>query len=172
LEQLLSCLRQGSYLHVYGDDALIGRIKEIQYQFHTTSPSYPILASLELARAQAVVEGSDQIENALQLAARIRQEINNDLMLAGYRINESAELVDEYTWIDPLRISIGVSGLGVNVKTVKDYLFSNHGVCVNHVTGTALLVNIHIGIDEASVLRLLCGLRQFAQMTDTQYAAA
>src|SRR5262249_23090539 len=53
----LSAMRQGSYIHLHGDEALIRKFKETQFAFHTTSPSYPILASLELARAQAVSEG-------------------------------------------------------------------------------------------------------------------
>jgi arginine/lysine/ornithine decarboxylase len=158
----LSCLRQGSYLHIHGEH-VVQRIKEVQYQFHTTSPSYPILASLELARAQAVLEGADQIERALQLAARIRKDISTDAVLAGYRINESRELLDVWTRIDPLRISIDVGRLADNARAVKDYLFANHGVCITHVTGTALLANIHIGINETSVQRLLHGLRSFAR---------
>jgi arginine/lysine/ornithine decarboxylase len=159
----LSCLRQGSYLHIHGDEALIRRIKEIQYQLHTTSPSYPLLASLELARAQAVTEGQDRIDNALRLANHIRRQIENDPALAGYRVNESNDLVDDWTRIDPLRISIDVCRLAASAKTVREFLFAHHGVCVNHVTTSALLANIHIGINEASVERLLNGLRQFAQ---------
>jgi arginine/lysine/ornithine decarboxylase len=159
----LSCLRQGSYLHVHGDDGLIQRVKDTQYQFHTTSPSYPILASLELARAQAVTEGLGRIDNALRLAGLLRQEINNDPALAGYRVNESSELLDGYTRVDPLRVSIDVRRLADSARAVKDFLFANHGVCVNHVTGTALLAHIHIGISEASLRRLLRGLRHFAR---------
>jgi arginine/lysine/ornithine decarboxylase len=161
----LSCVRQGSYLHIHGDEALIQRIKEVQYQFHTTSPSYPILAALELARAQAATEGRGQIENALRLANLIRHQITGDPALRGYRINESGQLVDEYTRIDPLRLSIDVRQFADNAKVVKDFLFANHGVCINHVTGSALLANIHIGINEASVQRLLDGLRQCARST-------
>jgi arginine/lysine/ornithine decarboxylase len=160
----LSCLRQGSYLHIHGAAEMIQRIKEVQYQFHTSSPSYPILASLELARAQAVSEGSDQIANALRLANQVRTAIQNDPALAGYRIHESSALRDDYTWIDPLRISLDVRGLTDNARVVKDFLFAHHGVCLNHVTGTALLAHIHIGINEASVRRLLHGLRHFAQV--------
>src|SRR5262249_36564278 len=137
--------------------------KEVQYQLHTTSPSYPILASLELARAQAVAEGAEQIEHALRLAERIRSAIRNDPALAGYRVNESTELLDDCTWIDPLRISIDVGRLADRARTVRVFLFLDHGVSLNHVTCTALLANIHIGIDEAGVERLLHGLRHFAQ---------
>jgi arginine/lysine/ornithine decarboxylase len=168
----LSCLRQGSYLHIHGDEELIRRVKEVQYQFHTTSPSYPILASLELARAQAVSEGYDRIDNALKLACLLRQEIHNDPELAAYRINESSELLDDCTWIDPLRISIDVGRVANNAPAVKDFLFVNHDVCVNHVTGTALLANIHIGIAEASVQRLLGGLRHYARGARREETAA
>jgi arginine decarboxylase len=159
----LSCLRQGSYLHIHGDPMLIQRIKDVQYQLHTTSPSYPLLAALELARAQAVTEGQEQIDHALHLANRVRQEIRTDPALAGYRVNESEKLLDWWTRIDPLRISIDVRRVADNAKMVREFLFTNHGVCVNHVTGSALLANIHIGIDETSVQRLLQGLRHFAR---------
>jgi arginine/lysine/ornithine decarboxylase len=161
----LSCLRQGSYLHVHGDDAVARRVKEVQYQLHTTSPSYPLLAALELARAQAVAEGEERIENALHLAASIRQAIRTDPKLAAYGVNESAEMLDGWTWIDPLRISIDVRRLGVCARDVKEYLFARHGLYINHVTGTALLAHVHIGVDQAAVERLLDGLRSFTPTT-------
>jgi arginine/lysine/ornithine decarboxylase len=159
----LSAMRQGSYIHLHGDEALIRKFKETQFAFHTTSPSYPILASLELARAQAVSEGFDQIDNALRLARRIREEVQGDPDLAVYTLNESSELVDACTLLDPLRISIDVGRVTDNVKAFKEFLFAEHGVCVNHVTRTAFLVNVHIGVSETGVQRLLRGMRQFAR---------
>jgi arginine/lysine/ornithine decarboxylase len=159
----LSCLRQGSYLHVHADDETVRRLQAAQYQLHTTSPSYPLLASLELARAQAVAEGAERIENCLRLADTLRRALRHDPDLEGYRVNESRELVDASTRIDALRISIDVRNVAESATAVREYLFAEHGVCVNHVTATALLVNVHIGIDVVSLERLLAGMRDFAR---------
>lgn len=53
----MSALRQGSYLHLIGDGEAQERAAEALFQHHTTSPSFPVLASLDLARLQAETEG-------------------------------------------------------------------------------------------------------------------
>ncbi|GGW62186.1 hypothetical protein GCM10010381_54110 [Streptomyces xantholiticus] len=59
-----SALRQGSYLHLIGADEVQERAAQELFQLHTTSPSRPAPAGLDLARAQVTSEG----ERLVQLA--------------------------------------------------------------------------------------------------------
>ncbi len=65
-------LRQGSYVHLLASPdrlpQLSADVSAAVYRVHTTSPSLPILASLDLARAHAVAEGEHLVERALTLA--------------------------------------------------------------------------------------------------------
>jgi arginine/lysine/ornithine decarboxylase len=151
----LSALRQGSYIHVHGDDHVIRAVKDAQFTYHTTSPSYPILASLELARAQAVAEGEALVGRALDLAGRIRRAFHEEPALSVYRVNESDELKRAYVRVDPTRISIDVSSVTQDVRAFQAALFHRYGIFVNSITDTSLLLNVHIGITPASVDRLL-----------------
>jgi arginine/lysine/ornithine decarboxylase len=158
----LSALRQGSYVHALGDAELFDRLEKAQFGFHTTSPSYPILASLELARAQAVLEGAERIEKALSFAETIRTAIATDPRLTGYGVNDSPSLRARDVLIDPLRVSIHVGGQVGSSHALKRFLIEEFDVYVNHVTATSCLFNIHLGVSEPSVHRLLMGLREFA----------
>jgi arginine/lysine/ornithine decarboxylase len=168
----LSAMRQGSFIHLYGDTKDIESLRSAQCAIDTTSPSIPILASLELARAQAVLEGKDLITRALRRADRVRLQIQSDPQLASYFINESLEYLDEWTRIDPLRLSINCSRVCDDPKSLKTWLFDRSNVYINYATPTSVLLNIHIGITDEAVDQLLDGLRTFAVERATEDSAA
>jgi arginine/lysine/ornithine decarboxylase len=159
----LSALRQGSYIHIHGDKHIIKTVRETQYAYHTTSPSYPILASLELARAQAAVEGADRIEKLLHETRRLRHALATDPQLQGYFINESTRLRAAGVTIDPLRISVNVSNLTSDVHAFKRFLLDRHAIYISSTTATSFLLNIHLGLDEACIDQLLEALSDFVR---------
>jgi arginine/lysine/ornithine decarboxylase len=158
----LSALRQGSYVHALGDHRTFELLEAAQFGLHTTSPSYPILASLELARAQAVTEGAGRIDLALRLAQRVRDAVASEPGLATYRVNDSPVIRSPDVRLDPLRLSLRVDGRPGSAHALKRFLIEEFDLYVNHATATSCLFNIHLGIGEASVQRLLLGLREFA----------
>ncbi len=82
----MSAARQGSYLHAVGDPDLLARVAVALYGRHTTSPSIPILASLDLARAHAESDGRRLVQRAIDLAATLRSTIEHDPALSGCRV--------------------------------------------------------------------------------------
>lgn len=66
IHKSLSGIRQASLIHVHGSKKKSEQIESVKYTMHTTSPSYPILCSIELARAQATLEGEQMIEQSLR----------------------------------------------------------------------------------------------------------
>ncbi len=66
----LFCLRQASIIHCRGTRSLPDRIETAKYRIHTTSPSYPIIASLDAAQAVMAGHGSE-------LAAHARDLVSN-----------------------------------------------------------------------------------------------
>ena len=74
----LTSFRQGSMIHVH--DADFERIAHDAfhqaYLAHTsTSPNYPILASLDLGRRQVELEGYELVQGALELSLILRERV-------------------------------------------------------------------------------------------------
>ena len=157
----LSCLRQASMIHYCGDTELGARLKLSRFKFHTTSPSYPILASLDLARAQMQEEGEALLIRASTLSTYFCQEIKNLWHMTDNLINETMPPANPFVYAhnDPTKVSINVDELGISAYDVKDKLFLNHGIYVNRITDTSLLFNFHIGITAGATENLLRALQ-------------
>ena len=76
----LTSLRQGSMIHVFDQD-FGQKVEETfheAYMAHTsTSPNYQILASLDLGRRQAALEGFELVQKQVEYAMRLRDAIDN-----------------------------------------------------------------------------------------------
>ncbi|WP_086822911.1 arginine decarboxylase [Streptomyces sp. NRRL B-24572] len=158
----MSALRQGSYLHLIGDGEAQERTAQALFQHHTTSPSWPVLASLDLARLQAETEGETLLGRSLGLASTLRVELATDPRLSAYRplgpdghLTDAAQLVSD----DPTRVLVDISALGITAADFRRMLFDEYALYVARESGDAVLFHIHIGVDEATLLRLLDALR-------------
>lgn len=162
----MSAARQGSYLHVVSDATMVARVASILYGRHTTSPSIPILASLDLARAHAQSDGARLLQYELDLAEKIRATIADDARLAQYRtasfpVTDSAH--GRYFVPDPTKVLIDVTGLGIEGDEARLRLFHDYGIYVSRTVPRGFLANLHIGISDADVNRLLGALRSIAR---------
>ena len=83
----LTSLRQGSMIHVFDQD-FGQKVEETfheAYMAHTsTSPNYQILASLDLGRRQAALEGFELVQKQVENAMRLRDAIDNHPLLSKY----------------------------------------------------------------------------------------
>src|SRR6202042_1482377 len=84
----LTSLRQGSMIHVFDQD-FGQKVEETfheAYMAHTsTSPNYQILASLDLGRRQAALEGFELVQKQIENAMRLRDAVDNHPLLSKYR---------------------------------------------------------------------------------------
>ncbi|MFD7718877.1 arginine decarboxylase [Streptomyces sp. NPDC059814] len=158
----MSALRQGSYLHLMGDGELRERVAQSLFQHHTTSPSWPVLASLDLARLQAETEGEALLDRSLNLARTLRAEIRSDPRLSAFRVlgpeghlTDPALLVHE----DPTRVLVDIGALGITAAEFRRILFDEYALYVARESGDAVVFHVHIGVDEGTLLRLLDALR-------------
>lgn len=146
-----SCLRQGSLILVHGDAALVERLKNARYRLHTTSPSHPILAAIDLARAQLVLEGEDMTDRADTIATSLAESIDTDPRLSAYRINRThlPAAVASYVRLDRTKVSIDLGKLPYGPGDFKQRLHDDFGIWVRRSTANAILLNVHVGIDTA-----------------------
>ena len=140
-------LRQGSYVHVLGSPALRADVDAAVYRVHTTSPSLPIVASLDIARAHAVAEGERLVDRAIVLANRIR-----DLAHAtpGLDVRGPIEAVGSAYLLDPMKVHVDL-GTPERAHTARRDLFDDYGIFVSRQDGPTLLFTVHIGVTPEQV---------------------
>jgi len=157
----MSALRQASYIHCVGEDDLGPMLRTARYRLHTTSPSYPILGSLDLARAQMATDGRHLTERCVRLSRLVADTIRTDPALSGFAVNDTPLhlTVAAYARIDPTKLSLDVSRLPASPLHVRDLLYREHRLYVNRYTTTSLLLNFHIGVDDDDAKALLEALR-------------
>jgi arginine decarboxylase len=83
----LTCLRQGSMIHVFDQDFQQKAADTFHeaYMTHTsTSPNYQILASLDVGRRQVELEGFELVKKQLEMAMVLRERVANHPLLAKY----------------------------------------------------------------------------------------
>ncbi len=82
----LNALTGAAYLHVCGDTIDIKRVRRSLSSFQTSSPSYPVAASADAARAELaearydnIIDECRQFREAIERAARIKVLNNDDI---------------------------------------------------------------------------------------------
>jgi arginine decarboxylase len=181
----LTSLRQGSMIHVFDQD-FGQKVEETfheAYMAHTsTSPNYQILASLDLGRRQAALEGFELVQKQVEYAMRLRDAVDNHPLLRKYmRCLTTADLIpaqfrpsgigqplrsglknmqmawrtDEFA-LDPSRITIYIGATGIDGDTFKRvYLMDRHGVQINKTSRNSVLFMTNIGTTRSSVAYLI-----------------
>jgi arginine decarboxylase len=92
----MSALRQGSMILVWDDDFHVveGCFTEAFLAHTSTSPNQQIIASLDVARRQMELEGYELTMRSVEIAFRIRREINTHPLISKYfHIATPAEMV-------------------------------------------------------------------------------
>jgi arginine/lysine/ornithine decarboxylase len=168
----LYALRQASYLHYLADADFAERLRVARFRIHTTSPSYAILASLDLARAQMEVCGEALVRRCVVLALIIQEAIINDDSLSGYEINplDLSSPFDDYAMLDPTKVSVRITHLPLSGAELRERLFIEYGVYISRCTHNSILLNLHIGLDESNVAQLLMALRSIQAAIERQCA--
>lgn len=144
--KLLGSLTQTSMLHVQGDRVDYHRIRQMHQILMSTSPNYIFLASLDMARHQAATEGQALMSRTLELARRLRSELNR---IPGIRSPYLADMEGAFS-LDETKVIIDVAGLGLNgIDAEKE--IRELGIEVELVKGHHMLVLITLGDSESSI---------------------
>lgn len=157
----IATMRQASMIHYIGTSVETA-LRNAKFRLHTTSPSYPILLSLDLARAQMQASGRELVDRAILNAATFRDTIAGDAGLSLFTVNDSrvACANEHHVYLDPTKISINLSSLRMPPKEVRAALYNDHNIYVNRFTETSLLFNFHIGISAEMTGALIDALRE------------
>lgn len=190
----LSCLRQGSMIHVY-DEQFESIRENFTHAFMlnlTTSPNYQILATMDLARRQIELEGYELTQHAVELSMVFRQSVNNDPTIVKYfralgpselipesfrksKVKSGYKAVEDWVtveraWkkddavVEPTRVLISVKYPLTNGFEMKRILMDQYGIQINKASVNTILIQFNIGTRRGSVAYFLGCLSRISSM--------
>jgi len=151
------------------------RFQEYFNMHASTSPQYAMLASLDVARMQASMEGFARLDVALKLAEKLRQAIN---AMAGFRVLEASEiwapeLAEDNIGFDPTKLTVDLRGSRYTGDQLQTKLLEEYHIQVEKYTEHTVSFLITIGTTESKVERLLAALNAIVATTEvTSYEPA
>lgn len=151
----MGALAQGSILVANGGHVDLQRLAMAYELFQTTSPSIPILASLDATRRDHALDGERLWGKALDLAAELRRALAG---IAPLRVFGRDDLPDGAD-LDESKILVDISALGVAGYAIDDWLNEHHRISVGLSDSRHLLMIVAPGTTRADVRRLVRGLR-------------
>jgi arginine/lysine/ornithine decarboxylase len=152
-------LTQSSFLHLGGEGLLQARVAAALSLLQTSSPSYLLLASLDLARRQLAVKGFELLARALALARRTRAALSAIPGLAVF----GEEEVPAGERLDPLRITIGVRELGLSGYRAAALLAQKYRVHCELADNRNIVAAVGIGTREEDCSRLVSALTEISR---------
>lgn len=159
--KIVGGMTQASMLHLTGTAVDPARVSGLLQMLQSTSPSYILMASLDLARMQMATEGRKLLNKAIELAEEARRRINR---LPGLRCLEASEI---RAWgdfrLDVTKLTICVKGLGLTGYEASALLNTECGIQVEMADLWNLLVIVSIGDRRDDLDRLVGGLEGVAR---------
>jgi len=109
IHKTLAALTQAAMLHVQGERIDRLRLSRALQMLQSTSPNYLLLASLDAARRQMALDGELLLEETLQRTAEAKAQISQ---IPGISLLEASH-TPGCRALDPLRLTVGLGGLGI-----------------------------------------------------------
>ena len=159
--KILSALSQGSVLHHNSKLVDINRVKKIVSMLQTTSPQYLTLASIDLARRQAVLHGKEMFDKVIEAAEWARKEINEKI--PNMRCLTKADIKDRNFDLDLTKLTINVTKTGLSGYEVDSILAKEYNIQVDCSDTFNLIAIMGIGSDMSDVQKLVGALKEISK---------
>ncbi len=157
LHKTCGALTQASLLHLSRETLAAGRLDPSRIDSAlrmtmSTSPSYILMTSIELARADLEQNGAEYWAYTINLAEETRLKIRQN---TGFRCPGTDEMKAAGAFdYDPTRLIINCDGTGINGYKLKDRLWEEFGIDIEMADSRNILLLFSYGNtgEEASVL--------------------
>ena len=154
-------LTQSSLL-LCGEDVNYDYIRQILGLTQTTSASYLLLTSLDLARKNLSLNGREIFRKTIELAEYARREINN---LGGYYAFSNELIDNENVYdFDMAKLSINTSEIGLAGIEVYDILRDDYGIQVEFGDLGNILAVVSAGDRAMEIERLISALYEIKRL--------
>ncbi len=132
--------------------------------FQTSSASYLLLASLDIARRQLALEGKQRFTDLLGLIATARKNIG---ALNGLEVLDTDRLDgDAACGFDPTKITVDISAYGISGFKAYDYFKSKHNLQLELGESHVVLAVGSLGDDKAAFEHLFLAFQAFTKDYD------
>lgn len=159
--KIVGGMTQASMLHLTEGRVDGARVAAVLQMLQSTSPSYILMASLDLARMQMATEGRKLLGKAIELAEEARTRINR---IAGLRCLSADQV---RSWgdfrLDVTKLTISVRGIGLTGYAASTALNTEFGIQVEMADLYNVLVIVSIGDRRDDLDRLVGGLEGLAR---------
>ncbi len=144
----------------------IEHIRRILNIFHTTSPSYLLMTSLDVARRNLYLNGEKIFTEVLDLVRFAREEINkiDGLYAFGREIIGQMGIYD----FDETKLSINVASLGLTGFEVYKIFYEQYNIQLELADVYNILAIISIGDDKENIKYLINCFKDFASKCKVQ----
>ncbi|PLS06402.1 aminotransferase class I/II-fold pyridoxal phosphate-dependent enzyme [Neobacillus cucumis] len=158
VHKLGGSMTQSSILNVREGLVSAKHVQSILSMLTTTSTSYLLLASLDVARKQLATKGKELIDKTIKLAQSLRKRINemDHIHCVGEEILGSKATFD----YDPTKLIISVKDLGLTGYEVEKWLREKHNIEVELSDLYNILCIISLGDTEAEADILVNALKE------------
>lgn len=165
LHKTLPVLTQGACLHIGASCGQAERFVKAVSLLTTTSPSYLIMASIDLAREWMERYGRAALERALLLSCTYRDKIND---IEGFGCTVHELMITGVQAIDPLKILLSVRELAADGYTVSRMLRQESNIEVEWESGDNILAMMSIFHDHKDWEQLYRALRNISKQIGTK----
>lgn len=166
--KIIGALTQSSLVHCLEGRIRIPHLKAMLQLTQSTSPNYIMLASLDVARMQMAVEGTELIEKSIDLANWAREEINK---IPGLYCFGSEKIGNPGVFgMDPTKVTVTVKGLGLTGAEVEKILRHEYKVQAELSDLYNVLFMITLGDGQYEVETLVGALSNLAKKYSKPYA--
>jgi arginine decarboxylase len=192
----LSCFRQGSYIMVNDDcwETTQATFEEAFFTHTSTSPNLQLIASLDVARRQAELEGYELVGRAIELSLILRREVNSHPLISKYfSIATNAQMVpaahrasgfedfhaDGVNWktihdawstdefvLDPTRVTLLCGTAGFDGTAFKGLLANKFDIQLNKTSRNSILLQTNINNTRSDIAYLIKVLADIARDLD------
>ncbi len=163
--KVLSAFSQASMIHVNDPDFNEHIFRE-NFNMHTsTSPQYSMIASLDVARKQAVMEGYKLLARTLSLSTELRHQIDSTGVFRALELEDLLpdEVRNDNIQLDPTKVTVDISECGYTVDELQNELFERYNIQVEKSTFNTLSLLLTIGTTRSKVSRLYDALMRIAR---------
>ncbi|QSZ27417.1 aminotransferase class I/II-fold pyridoxal phosphate-dependent enzyme [Aceticella autotrophica] len=167
IHKTLPAFTQSSILHVGSDRIDIDRLKFSLRLFQTTSPSYILMSSIDMARAYMEEKGNKRLDSVIDLCNYIRDEINN---IEGIKCH-GKDIIGRYGIkdLDVTKLAINVSGLRLTGLEAEKILRDKFKIQMEmaDLYNILAIITVADGEEEINILlKAIRSLRNYKGETD------
>lgn len=160
--KIIGSMTQSSLLHVRKGFVDVNRVKTVMSLLQTTSPSYILLASLDAARKQMVMEGEKLLDQTIELASYARESINK---IEGYYCfgDEVLNKKGAYAF-DPTKITITCKDLGLSGYELERILAEKYFIQPEMSDLYNVLCVFSLGDTKETIDKLIYALKEISDV--------